>query len=56
VVQAQEECADPAFGEPQVGRVRALRLGVPVQFDQAVGPDQVRIELWVSPRTVETSP
>jgi hypothetical protein len=45
VVQAQEERADPALGQAQVGGVRVLCLGVAVQVEQAVGADQVRIEL-----------
>jgi hypothetical protein len=50
VVQAQEERAEPAFGLPQVGGVGVPRLGVTVQVEQAVGADQIGIELGVGDR------
>lgn len=45
MVEAEEERAQTAFGLPQADRVRLPRLGVAVQLEQAVGEDQVRVEL-----------
>jgi hypothetical protein len=47
VVQAQEECANPALGQPKVLGVRPVCLGVAVQVEQAIRADEVRIELTV---------
>jgi hypothetical protein len=47
VVQAEEEGAQSAFREAQAGRVRLPRLGVPVQVEQAVGTDQMGVELAI---------
>ena len=50
VVEAEEEGAKPALGEPQIGRVGLPRLRVPVEVEQAVGADQVGIEPAVDDR------
>jgi hypothetical protein len=50
VMEAEKEGTQAAFRLAQVDSVRLLRLGVPVQIEQAVGADQVRVELAVADR------